>query len=64
MKNTPDYKVLLTWNKKKGITLGEAISNDKIKYDLLQLLRIYQDIGAIYLKDILPINLITYQIKL
>lgn len=38
IKNIPDYEDLLAWNKKKGITLGEAISTNKTKYDFLQLL--------------------------
>ena len=64
IKDTSDYKVLLAWAKKKGVTLGEAISNDKAKFDLLKLLWIYQDVEAITLKDIPPTDLIIYQMQL
>lgn len=60
---TPDYETLLAWAKEKGVTLGEAISTNKAKYDLLQLLWVYQDIGAIQLKDIPPTDLITHRVK-
>ncbi len=64
IKDTPDYEALLVWAKKKGVTLGEAISNDKAKFDLLKLLWVYQDIEAITLKDIPPTDLITHRIQL
>ena len=35
IKSTPDYKTLLTWAKKKGVTLRNAIPIDKTKYYLL-----------------------------
>ncbi len=44
--------------------MGEAISNDKAKFDLLKLLWVYQDVEAITLKDIPPTDLITHRIQL
>ncbi len=64
IKDTPDYKALLAWVKKKGVTLRKAISNDKVKFDLLKLLLVYQDVEAITLKDIPPTDLITHRIQL
>ncbi len=64
IKDTPDYKALLARAKKKGVTLGEAISNDKAKFNLLKLLWVYQDVEAITLKDIPPTDLITHRIQL
>ena len=43
----PDYKTLLAWAKEKGVTLGNVIPTNKAKYDLLQLLWVYQDVGVI-----------------
>ncbi len=60
IKDISDYKALLAWAKKKGVTLGEAISNDKAKFDFLKLLWVYQNVEAIMLKDISLTNLITY----
>lgn len=63
IKDTPNYKILLAWARKKGITLEKAILTDKAKYDLLQLLWVYQDVGATQLKGILLTNFITHRIK-
>ena len=35
IKDIPDYETLLAWAKDKGITLGDAISTDQARYDLL-----------------------------
>ena len=48
---------------KKNIILRNAIPTDKAKYDILQLLRIYQDVGATQLKNTCSTNLIIYWIK-
>ena len=63
IKNTPDYETLLAWAKEKGITFGETITIEKAKFDLLQLLWVYQDVEVIKFKDIPPTNLITYGIQ-
>lgn len=63
IKNTPDYTTLLAQAEKKKVTLGEAISIGKVKFDMLQLSQIYQDIEAINLKNIPPKNLIIYRIQ-
>lgn len=63
IKGTPDYETLLAWAKKKGITLQEAISTDKAKYDLFQILWVYQDVGAIQLRNIPPTDLIIHRIQ-
>ena len=63
IKDIPDYQILLTWPKEKVITFGEAIPTEKAKFDLLQLLLVYQDIEAIEFKDIPPTDLITYWIQ-
>lgn len=60
----PIYKVLFAQAKKKEIILENAIPTDKARYNLLQLLYIYQDVRVAQLKDILPTNLITHQIQL
>ena len=62
IKDTPDYETLLVWAKEKRVTFGEAIPTDKAKFDLLQLLWVYQDVEAVKLKDIPPTNLITHRI--
>lgn len=46
-----------------GVTLRNAILNDKAKFDLLKVLEIYQDLEAIMLKDILLTDVIIYQIQ-
>lgn len=42
-----DYKTLLVLAKKKDVTLGDTISTDKAKHDLLQWLWVYLDVKAI-----------------
>ena len=64
IKDTPDYKTILAWTKEKGVTFGEAIPIEKAKFDLLQLLWVYQDVEAIKLIDIPLIDLITHRIQL
>ncbi len=64
IKDIPDYEALLAWAKKKGVTLGEAISNDKAKFDVLKLLWVYQDVEVITLKNIPPTDLITHRSQL
>lgn len=64
IKDSLDYETLPAWAKEMNVTLGEAIPTDKAKYDLLQLLWIYQDVGAIHLKGIPPTDLIIHRIKL
>lgn len=63
IKRAPDYKTLLTWAKKKSVILGDVIPTNKTKYNLLQLLWIYQNVRTIQLKDISPTDFITHQIK-
>lgn len=46
IKDTPDYETLLAWVKDKGITLGDFIPTDQARYDLLQWIWVYQDVGA------------------
>lgn len=43
--------------------MGEAISNDKARFDLFKLLLVYQDVEAITLKNILPTDLIIDRIQ-
>lgn len=65
IKDIPDYKTLLVWAKQKRVTLGEVISTDKAKFDILQLLvQVYQEVKATKLKDIPFIDLIIYRIQL
>ncbi len=64
IKDIPDYEALLAWVKKKRVTLGKTILNDKAKFDLLKLLWVYQDVEAITLKDIPLTDLITHRIQL
>ena len=63
IKDTSDYETLLVWAKYKGITLGDAILTDQARYDLLNLIWVYQDVGAIHLKNFPHTNLISYRIQ-
>ena len=44
IKDTPNYKTFLAWAKDKGITLGDTIPTDQARYDLLQLIWVYQNV--------------------
>lgn len=54
---------MLVWVKYKDIILEDAIFIHQIRYDLLQLIWVYQNVGAMHLKDIPPTNLITHRIQ-
>ena len=64
IKDKPDYKTLLALAKDKSITLGDPIPTDQVRYDLLQLIWVYQDVRAIHLKDILSTDHIIHWIQL
>ena len=54
---------MLVWVKDKDITLKDIIPIDQARYDLLQLIWVYHDVGVIYLKDIPLTDLITHWIQ-
>lgn len=46
MEDISDYETLQVWAKEKNVTLEEAIPTNEAKHNLLQLLWVYQDVGA------------------
>lgn len=58
----PNYEPLLTWVEEKKTILKDAIFTNKTRYDLLQLLWVYQDVRIVQFKDILPTDFITHRI--